>query len=275
MNAVTEPIKTDRLVTIRASSLGELFDCPARWAAKHIDKKFMPSSGAAQLGTAVHAGTAAFDASRLQGQSPITVDDAAGLVVDTIYKPEFEVDWDEDKPQDAERIALALHTKYCKEVAPTQTYAAVEIACDRLEIADLGIALTGTTDRVRMTTDGFAISDIKTGKTAVSADGTVKTAGHAYQLGVYELLAEFASGLPITGPAQIIGLNTGKTAVAQRSGLGSVIGARDVLLGDGESPGVLENASRLIHSGIFWGNPRSMLCSEKYCPNFSTCKFRK
>lgn len=268
-------MNTGRIITIRASSLGELFDCPARWASKYIDKKFMPSSGAAQLGTAVHAGTAAYDASRLPGQSPITANDAAGVLVDAIYKPEFEVDWDEDKPQDAERIAIALHSKYCAEVAPTQDYAAVEITCERLEIADLGIALTGTTDRVRKTDDGFAISDIKTGKTAVSADGTVKTAGHAYQLGVYELLAEFSSGLPITGPAQIIGLNTGKTAAAQRSGLGEVIGARGLLLGDGETPGVLENASRLIHSGLFFGNPRSMLCSEKYCPNFSVCKYRK
>ncbi|HWK72210.1 MAG TPA: PD-(D/E)XK nuclease family protein [Burkholderiaceae bacterium] len=263
------------IITIRASSLGELFDCPARWAAKHIEGRFLPSSGAAQLGTAVHAGTALFDASRLPGESPVTVDDAAGVVVDAIHKPEFEVDWAEDKPQDAERIALALHTKYCKEVAPTQDYAAVEIACEKLEISDLGIALTGTTDRVRRTDDGFGISDIKTGKTAVSADGTVKTAGHAFQMGVYELLAEFASGLPITCPAQIIGLNTGKTAAAQRAGLGEIEGTREVLLGDGDTPGVLENASRLIHSGAFYGNPRSMLCNPKYCPNFQTCKFRK
>lgn len=235
----------------------------------------MPSSGAAQLGTAVHAGTALFDSSRLPGGSPLTADDAAGAVVDAIYKPEREVDWDEDRPQDAERIAIALHAKYCSEIAPTQNYAAVEIKCDRLEITDLGIALTGTTDRVRHTEDGYAISDIKTGKTAVSADGTVKTSGHAYQLGVYELLAEHSSGLSITGPAQIIGLNTGKTPAAQRSGIGSVISARDVLLGDAEIPGVLENASKLIHSGVFYGNPRSMLCSEKYCPNFAICKYRK
>lgn len=264
-----------QIITIRASSLSELFDCPARWCAKHIEKKFTPSSGAAQLGTAVHAGTAAFDKARLPGGSPITADDAAGLVVDAIYKPEFEVNWEEEKPQEAEKIALALHTKYCTEVAPTQVYAAVEIACDCLEIADIGIALTGTTDRVRMVDEGYAISDIKTGKQAVSADGTVKTSGHAYQMGVYELLAEAASGVPITGPAQIIGLNTGKTAAAQRAGFGEIRGAREVLLGDGDTPGVLENASRLIHSGSFYGNPRSMLCSEKFCPIHQVCKFRK
>jgi hypothetical protein len=263
------------IVTIRASSLGELFDCPARWAAKHIDGKNMPSSGAATLGTAVHAGTALFDASRLPGGTPISANDAAGAVVDAIYKPEQDVDWDEDRPQDAEKIALALHAKYCSEIAPKQQYAAVEIACERLEIPDLGIALTGTTDRVRKTENGHGIADLKTGKTAVSADGTVKTAGHAFQLGVYELLAEQSSGLQITESAQIIGMSTGKTAAAQRAGIGTVDNARAMLIGTPEQPGVLEHASRIIHGGVFYGNPRSQLCGAKYCPNFSTCGFRK
>ena len=94
-------------------------------------------------------------------------------------------------------------------------------------------------------------------------------------MGVYELLAERASGIAITEPAQIIGLNTGKTAVAQRVGSGVIAGARDVLIGDGDSPGVLEIASKIIHSGVFPGNPRSMMCGERYCPRFKTCKFRR
>lgn len=262
-------------VTIRASSLGELFDCPMRWASKYIYGKTMPSSGAATLGTAVHAGTAAFDESRLPGGNAISIDDAAGAVVDTIYRPKQDVDWGDDKPQDAEKIALALHAKYCAEVAPAQQYTGVEIRCERLEITDLGLALTGTTDRIRKTDDGYAISDIKTGKTAVSANGTVKTAGHAFQMGVYELLAEHASGIPITGSAQIIGLSTGKTAAAQRAGTGEIIGARDALLGTGDDMGVLQHASKIIHSGDFFGNPRSQLCGEKYCPNYQNCSFRK
>ncbi len=265
----------DNIITIRASSLAELFDCPARWSAKHIDGMRMPSSAASQLGTAVHAGTAVFDASRLPGASPCTIDDAASAVVDAIYKPETEVDWDEDKPQDAEKVALALHAKYCVEIAPTQDYAGVEVECERLELTDIGIALTGTTDRVRRVGDGLGISDIKTGKTAVSSDGTVKTAGHAFQLGVYELLAQAATGMDITGEAQIIGLNTGKTPAAQRAGIGIVKGAKDVLVGDGDKPGVLEHASRLIHSGDFFGNPRSMLCSAKFCPAYAICRFVK
>lgn len=259
---------------IRASSLSHLFDCPARWAAIHLEGRQMPSTGKAMLGRAVHASTAVFDQSIIDNAG-ISIADAAAAAVDVIHHPEEDVVWDDETPRDAEKIAIALHNKYCSEISPTQTYKAVEIKCEKLEISDLGIALTGTTDRVRETEDGFAISDIKTGKAAVGADGNVKTAGHAYQLGVYELLAEHAGGMPITGDAQVIGLNTGKTPAAQRIGMGQIHGARAVLLGDGESPGILEMAAKLIHGGDFWGNPKSMMCHEKYCPIYSICKFRK
>ncbi len=85
------------LITIRASSLPELFDCPARWESKFVKGMRMPRSGAAQLGTAVHAGTAIFDRSRLEG-NPVTADEAAGAVVDAVHKPESDVDWGEDSP---------------------------------------------------------------------------------------------------------------------------------------------------------------------------------
>ena len=48
----------DGIITIRASSLGRLFDCPASWSATHIDGKRTPSNGKAMLGKAVHASAA-------------------------------------------------------------------------------------------------------------------------------------------------------------------------------------------------------------------------
>lgn len=261
------------MIAIRASSLSELFDCPARWEAKHILGKRLPASGATQLGTAIHAGAAAFDASRIN-DTGLTVDEAAAAVVDAIYKPEFDVQWDEEKPAEAEKIGIALHQKYCTKISPSHEYVAVEIRCDSLEITDLGITLTGTIDRLRAVGDGYGITDIKSGKTAVSAAGIVNTASHGYQLGAYELMAECASGLRITEKAEIIGMQTGKTDKGQRIGTGEIAGAREMLLGDGETPGVLEMASKIIHSGTFYGNPRSMLCSEKFCPIFKQCKFK-
>jgi len=259
---------------IRASSLPDLLDCAARWEAKHIKKLRHPTSGRAQLGTAVHAGTAAFDSSIL-AKNPVTVDDAAGEVVDAIWKPREEVVWGDDLGQrEAEDIALDLHRKYCRNIAPGQEYVAVEQTCDALEIKDLGITLTGTTDRVRQTPDGFGIVDLKTGGAAVAADGTVKTAGHASQIAVYELLAGFSLGLPITASAQIVGLQTAKTEKARRVGIGEIVNAREALVGDEFNLGILEMVARLLKVGIFPPNPRSQLCLEKYCPAYPTCRYR-
>lgn len=264
------------LVTVRASALSDALDCPARFEAKHLLGKHTPSSAAALLGTAVHASTAVFDKSTLEGAG-ITIEESAAAAVDAIHHPREDVVFDEgESPQVAESIALALHRKYCREIAPLQAYVAVEVTCNRLELPDIGLALTGTTDRVRNTADGYGISDVKTGKTAVKADGRVETKGHRYQIGVYEILAQFASGMPITAPGQIIGLQTGKTDKGQRAARSEPIHfARDVLIGDADSPGVLETVAGMIHAGRFPGNPRSMLCGEKYCPIYNTCKFVK
>jgi hypothetical protein len=263
------------VITIRASSLPTLFDCPARWQAIHIQGQRVPTTGKAQLGRAVHASTAVYDQAVID-EAGITPDEAKAAAVDVINRPDEDIDWEDSTPSEAEAIALALHDRYCTEIAPRQTYRAVEVTCSALEISDLGLTLTGTTDRIRETPDGeLGISDIKTGKTAVAADGTVKTQGHGYQIGIYELLAEAASGQRLTAPGQIIGLNAAKTAKAQRAGVGEIANAREALLGTEAMPGVLEMASKLIHSGTFYGNPRSPLCSAKYCPAFKTCNYRR
>lgn len=262
------------IITIRASSLGDLFDCPARWAARHIDGMRTPSNGKATIGRALHASTAVYDQSTIDG-SGITIEESASAAVDAITHPVEDVVWGDDSPADAEKIALSLHEKYCRQIAPLQQYTAVEMVCEKLEISDLRISLSGATDRIRKVAEGNAICDLKTGRSAVGIDGTVKTAGHAFQMGVYELLAQHSSGMPIVGPAQIIAMNTAKTPAAQRIGTGEIVGARDALLGDGETPGVLEYASRIIHSGSFFGNPKSMMCGPVYCSCFSTCRFRK
>ena len=103
----------------------------------------------------------------------------------------------------------------------------------------------------------------------------MKTQGHAAQMAVYELLAEHSTGIPITEPAQIIGLQVAKTDKGRRVATGEIEGGRELLLGDEESPGLLRHASVMVQTGTFPGNPRSMMCHEKYCPVYSRCKWRK
>jgi len=261
-------------IAIRASSMPGLFDCPARWEATYIRGLRIPSNDKAMLGKAVHASTAVYDLNHLRGNK-ITVDEAAGAAVDAIQKPDEEVLW-EEAPNKVEKIALDLHHLYCADVAPTMDYAGVEITCETLEITDLGLVLTGTADRVYKDKEGhWGVADIKTGKCAVNTDGTAKTAGHAWQLGVYELLVSAATGIQMEAPAQVIGLQAGKTAKGQRSGTGQVHNPKAALIGEGDGPGILEMAANLIHSGNFFPNPRSMFCSSKSCPIHNTCIVRR
>jgi len=274
-------------IRVRASAFGDLFDCPARFEAKHIMHLRTPNGPGAVIGTAVHAGSAVFDRARMDG-NPVTVNEAAGAVVDAVNKPSDEngerdpVVWggDELTQKEAESIALSLHTKYCATIAPTQEYKGIEVRCESLLIPELGLELTGTTDRIGRTLhkdpEGqYGIRDMKTGKTAVAADGTVNTAPHKTQIGIYELIAEHASGIPITLPGNIIGMTSAKTPGSQRVGMGEVVGARAMLLGDGVQRGSLEIASEMIHRGLFPGNPRSYLCGEKFCPIWKDCRWRK
>lgn len=262
-----------KAVRIRASSLSELFDCARRWQAKHLDGLRLPASGAAHLGTSLHAGTAAFDAARLAGTA-ISSDDAAGVLIETLYRPQEDVDWEDESPRSVEAIALTLHSRYCADIAPQREYAGVEVLCESLRVdlpdSRITIELTGTTDRVRRTADGqFAISDVKSGKRAVGADGRAVTSSHGLQIGVYELLTEAAIGKPITAPAEIVGL---QTTSKPRVGTAEITGARDRLVGMPGEPGMLEHVGAILATGLFPPNPRSMLCSPKYCPLFARCR---
>ncbi len=262
-------------IKIRASSLADLFDCPKRWHAKHILKQRLPSSPQARLGHSIHAGTEAFDAAQLAGE-PITSDDAAGVLVDRLYGSKDEdIDWEDVNPHALEPIALALLTQYCGDIAPQMEYTAVELACRDLCIEDLGLTLTGTIDRVYRNQSGeLGIVDLKTGATAVSADYSVKTASHVAQMGMYTLLAERSLEQEVTAPAVIVGMQTGKTPKAQRVAMGAIADPKSILVGDEYTPGMLENAAKIIHGGTFYGNPRSMLCSAKFCPAYPTCKYK-
>ncbi|WP_027184794.1 RecB family exonuclease [Desulfovibrio inopinatus] len=260
-------------IRLRASSLKELMDCPARWEAKNIKGLRTPSGPNAVLGKAVHASTAVFDQSRMDGAG-LTPDDAAGALVDEVYKPKEDVVWDDSSPKEVENIGLALHSLYCTTVSPNFEYAGVEILCTGLEITDLGLLLTGTTDRVVFSGVGHGIADVKTGKNVVGKDRTIKTQGYGLQIAIYELLAQAAMGVPITEPGTIIGLQAAKTDRGRRAGVTAVHGTRDILLGDEDHPGVLHHASRILHGGYFHGNPSSMMCGPKYCPIHQSCRYR-
>lgn len=260
------------VIQVRASSWSDLFDCAMRWEARNILGITMPTNGKAWTGTSLHASTAVYDSARLEG-NPVSVEDAESVLVDCLHHPNDDVDWEDSSPHKIEPIARKLHERYCNEIAPTRDYSGVEVQCEALNI-DTGegvtIQLTGTTDRIRAVNDGHGISDIKSGKMAVGTDNKAKVGAFSSQLGVYEIMAEFASGVKINQPAEIVGLQTNGKA---RVGTATIVAPRSVLLGDDNTPGLIEYAAKMFKAGIFPPNPRSMLCGNKYCPIYTNCQY--
>ena len=269
VHALYEPIR------VRASSWASLFDCAYRWQGIHLLDMPNVVGIRAALGTAIHAGTAAFDQARLD-DSDITFDDAAGVMIDKLYDPENEYDPEKDDltKREAERIGITLTTRYCREISPRYNFVAVEMDTKPLDI-DCGggiiVRLTGTMDRarIRKVMTGVGIADLKSGSTAVQK-GIANTKGHSAQVGTYELLYEHTTGEAITDEAEIIGLKTSGTPEIATA---TISNSRTVMVGTEERPGLIDFAAQMFRSGDFYPNPRSLLCSEKYCPRWSRCHF--
>jgi hypothetical protein len=74
----------------------------------------------------------------------------------------------------------------------------------------------------------------------------------------------------LDAPAEIIGLQTTKGAPCAT---GEVADVKTPLLGSDEHPGLIEIAAGMLKSGEFPPNPKSYLCSAKYCPRMQAGKF--
>lgn len=273
---VIELAREPRTYTVRASSWGSLFDCAHKWEGEHMLGMRKPSGLRAQLGTAIHASTAVFDAGRING-SPVSVDDAAGVFVDRLHNPERDVDYSQDdiSVKEAESIGLRLHVGYCTDLSPRFIFRSVEAALQPLDIncgSGIVIRLTGTMDRARVasTPEGDVIPDIKTGSRVIEG-GQAKTKGRSAQLGTYQLMHERDRCEPTAG-AQVIALQTSsKPALA----VSPVFNAKRVMLGVDGKPGLIEFAAEMFRTGLFPPNPQSVLCSEKFCARWGTCNFHE
>lgn len=275
-----------KTIVIRASSLADMFDCAYRWEARQILKMRTPASLPMILGSAVHAGTAMFDAARMSG-APIRADDAAGVVVDKLRNPGEDVERrpTDMSPREAEVIALTLHGKYCSQISPQYEFRAVELTLGAVDIycpdQDVTVRLTGQLDRSRVARrhadDVLRITDLKTGARAAkkpkgSSTYVADTTGKGLQLGVYQILAEQTLDEPIDKVGEIVGLNTSaSTAIA----VSEVPGAKAQILPTGGAPSLIEIAANMMRTGLFPPNPKSMTCGPVYCPRWKTCPYHE
>lgn len=272
---------------LRASSIKDALDCAMRFEARVIKRISMPSSGVAQTGTALHAGTGAYDQAVIDGK-PISVDDAAGVFVDTLRlerNPEEPTDdgvrWEsQEERQQAEAVGIKGIANYIAKIGSQRRYYAVESKLERFPIefpdVKVKINLTGKTDRIRVIPvhaeggAGHGITDIKSGKSRCTKEGKVQSNAEKAQLAVYELIAERSTGIAITAPAEVAGISTSHGT----AGTVLIEGTRPALVGVGDTPGVLDFIAKMLRSGVFAPNPSSYLCSEKFCPLHPKCPYR-
>lgn len=267
---------SQRVITIRASSFGTFFDCALRFEAEQILKRMKRLALRTWLGSSIHHATAVYDQAKLDGR-PISVDDAAGELVDMLWSPDEALERDPKfSIQQAERIALTLLSKYCREIAPTKNYLSVEMPLKPMDI-DIGdgwtIRFTGTMDRARVSLSlrGDILDDIKSGARLFDQEGNVIVKARAAQVGIYQILKEGTDGRPTVG-AQITAL---QTSTEPKVGMSHVFDAKAQLLGDTTRPGLIEIAGKMIKAGVFPPNPSSYLCSKKFCANWDYCAYHE
>lgn len=260
-------------VSIRASGFAELFDCPARWEAKHIKKIYSPSTGASQRGTAIHLGTAVFDEGRIAGNT-VSVDEAVEIMHDAIYDPDLDVDWSDITRDEAFQTSISPVAKYCLDISPQFEFEAVELRCESVEIQtdDITLRLTGAIDRIYKKPEGMGVADIKTGNRIINADGEIDAKPHKIQLSVYRLLASLQLSDPMDLPSLVFGIKP--DAIEASAGIAESNASIEYLTGKTGQPGMLEYAAGILKTGNFYGNSKSYLCDKKYCPIFNQCQFR-
>jgi len=246
---------------IRASSWPTLFDCSLRWYFENIEGLTNPSSTAARVGTAVHAGTAVFD----RGASSSDAADAAHAA---FMSPEGDV---EPIGQLDTNAASAVARRTTIGYATTfgrRAFSHIEVEVPECVVSTIhgDILLTGHVDRVL----NQQVRDVKTGEQRVTKAGEVRVGADFLQMGVYAVMARAELGDDISPHVTIIGGSTSHYTWGEIT----IANAVQMLLGDAQNEGIIEIAAKMMRHGVFPPNPKSLMCSAKYCAAHSQGKCR-
>lgn len=132
------------------------------------------------------------------------------------------------------------------------------------------VMLTGHVDRVL----NGQVHDLKTGERRVSREGVVQVGADHLQMGVYAVMARAQLGDDSISPHVTI---TGGSTAHYTWGEITIANAVHMLLGDSNNEGIIEIAAKMLKHGAFPPNPKSPMCSAKYCAAHSQgrCKFHE
>jgi hypothetical protein len=245
------------MYTIRASSWPTIFDCSLRWYYEHVVGLRLPTATPARLGQAVHAGAAEFDRGN-------PVKHSEEFAIDHFLHPEEDVEpIAQVEADDQAEIAGRMVRQYVNTFG-RRNYSHIEVTVSSCVLTTIhgDIEVTGTVDRIL----DRQVRDIKTGRGRIRKDGSVDMRADYMQLGIYALMARAEAGdRSISGDVSVMAGDTANGRWAEAKAVGAV----DLLLGSQEDEGLVEMAAKILHHGAFSPNPKSMLCSPKYCAAYA------
>ncbi len=252
-------------IIIRPSSIDTFYNCSYQWAKTFLEGVPSIPGNRAAMGTAIHKAAQVTWESSIKAQkkdlNATQAKDAAVAEYEEELKKGVQFDDGETKDSSIKEILLGTEA-YLSDIA---VYVPIPVAVEQRFTIDIDHslvkAISGTVDYITKDT----ISDIKTGKRKAT------TSNYTTQQSVYKMLA-MANGVDVKH-------NTIQNVVLKASPEGSVLPMEtDVEQGKALVNTLLDTLDVAMQDKIplevlFRGNPRYMLCSNKYCNLYSVCPY--
>lgn len=264
-------------LTVRASSLSGWFDCPRRWAGRHLgpvlrdmgyDVREIPSSIGAAVGSGSHAAIAHDLEHKMETGALAGWDEVEGRgeqeLVDRIQAE--GVAWDDTTPSlsDAQFTVRRIVRRYREDVGAVVKPVAVERRINAKHRT--GIVLSGQQDVV--VADPFTLRDVKTGRNR-SANfaqyGAYTTLLRSHAMTVYRVIEDYIARVAVTKEQPPVRHVIYELEACEQQCDRTIVSIHDTFAQFDKRQSI----------DVFTPNPSSSLCSDKFCPLHSTdaCPF--
>lgn len=272
-------------MTLRPSSIGSFINCPYQWYNVFILGKNTIPGARAHLGTAIHKSAEVLWSDAINtGVKDLNISRATDAAVEELHEicKQQPPEYGDDKPEEIEKLAVEGAKAFINDLAPIID---IPLAVEKrytIEIDNPIIdKISGSLDYV----GERSIHDIKTTK------NKPVMSNYSLQQGAYALLRE-GNGEQIDNiKIQAVVLKDA-TAKKQSEAHGLLMD----MIEDNTNPFLslesIKEQSRYVINNIldtvnvyskdivrpeilFRGNPKSMLCSNKYCNLYAECPFVK
>jgi superfamily I DNA/RNA helicase len=181
----------DQPLRLSGSQVSALMQCPLRWFLDHEARGAQATTSAQGFGSIVHA--IAADVVR-SGRTPDAEELATHL--DDVWSQLDLPPWISRRERGEAVAALERFVRWHRE-NPREVLAAEHAFEVTLEVEGRDVVLAGSMDRVERSADGVHVVDLKTGRSAPSAQDLAE---HP-QLGLYQLVVEHGATRDLAGEA--------------------------------------------------------------------------